>query len=60
MVQYKNLGPKDPMNSKAAAWAIRNKRLFPVDQRPLKGQSLVDQIVIGIDEEQDDLGINIL
>ena len=22
MVQYKNLGPKDPMNSKAAAWAV--------------------------------------
>jgi ubiquitin-protein ligase len=60
MVQYKNLGPKDPMNSKAAAWAIRNKSLFPIDRRPLKGQSLEDQIFIGVDEEQDDLGINIL
>jgi ubiquitin-protein ligase len=60
MVQYKNLGPKDPMNSKAAAWALRHKSSFPVDDRPLKGQSLVDQIVIGVDEESDDFGINIL
>jgi ubiquitin-protein ligase len=60
MVQYKNLGPKDPMNSKAAAWAMRNKGLFPIDRRPLKGASLVDQIVIVADEEADDLGINIL
>ncbi|HCB49681.1 MAG: hypothetical protein AMJ56_02300 [Anaerolineae bacterium SG8_19] len=60
MVQYKNLGPKDPMNSKAAAWALRNKRTFPVDSRPLKGRSLEDEIVIMIDEEPDDLGINIL
>ena len=60
MVQYKNLGPKDPMNSKAASWAIRHKRLFPVDRRPLKGKSLEDQIKIMVDEEPDDLGINIL
>jgi len=60
MVQYKNLGPKDPMNSRAAAWAIRNKQLFPVDHRPLKGRSLADQIVIMVDEEPDDLEINIL
>ena len=60
MVQYKNLGPKDPMNSKAASWAIRNKRQFPVDKRPLKGRSLEDDIVIFVDEESDDLGINIL
>lgn len=60
MVQYKNLGPKDPMNSKAAAWALRHQRLFPVDQRPLKGRSLADQIVIMEDEESDDLGINFL
>ena len=60
MVQYKNLGPKDPMNSRAAAWALRNKRMFPIDPRPLKGRSLEDEIVIGMDEEPDDLGINIL
>ena len=60
MVQYKNLGPKDPMNSKAAAWALRNKRMFPIDPRPLKGRSLEDEIVIGMDEEPDDIGINIL
>lgn len=60
MVQYKNLGPKDPMNSKAASWALRNKRNFPVDSRPLKGRSLEDDIVIFADEESDDLGINIL
>lgn len=60
MVQYKNLGPKDPMNSKAAAWALRNKHLFPIDNRSLKGASLVDQIVIGATEEPDDLGITIL
>jgi ubiquitin-protein ligase len=60
MVQYKNLGPKDPMNSKAAAWALRNKRMFPIDNRPLKGKSLEDEIVIFVDEEPDDLGINIL
>lgn len=60
MVQYKNLGPKDPMNSKAAAWALRNKRLFPIDPRPLKGRSLEDEIIIGMDEEPDDFGINIL
>jgi len=60
MVQYKNLGPKDPMNSKAASWALRNRRLFPIDYRPLKGRSLTDQIVIIIDEETDDFGIKIL
>jgi hypothetical protein len=60
MVQYKNLGPKDPMNSRAAAWALRNKHLFPVDKRDLKGESLEDRIVIMMDEEADDLGINIL
>ena len=60
MVQYKNLGPKDPMNSKAAAWALRNKRHFPIDKRPLKGESLEDKINILIEEEEDDLGINIL
>lgn len=60
MVQYKNLGPKDPMNSKAAAWALRNKRLFPIDKRDLKGRSLEDLIIIGEPEEPDDLGINIL
>lgn len=60
MVQYKNLGPKDPMNSKAAAWALRNRHLFPIDPRPLKGESLADQIVIRLDEDSDDLGINIL
>lgn len=59
MVQFKNYDPKDPMNSKAAAWAMRNKRLFPIDPRPLKGQSLTDMIKLG-EEEPDDLGINIL
>jgi hypothetical protein len=48
------------MNSKAAAWALRNKGLFPIDGRPLKGQSLADLIVIGMEEESDDIGINIL
>ena len=59
MIQFKNYDPKDPMNSKAAAWAMRNKRLFPIDDRPLKGQSLTDLIKLG-EEESDDLGINIL
>jgi ubiquitin-protein ligase len=59
MIQYKNYDPKDPMNSKAAAWAMRNKNLFPIDRRNLKGQSLEDLIVLG-EEEEDDLGINIL
>lgn len=59
MIQFKNYDPKDPMNSKAAAWAMRNKRLFPIDDRPLKGQSLTDMIKLG-EEESDDLGINIL
>lgn len=59
MVQYKNYDPKDPMNSKAAAWALRSKRLFPIDPRDLKGQSLADLIVLG-EAEPDDLGINIL
>lgn len=59
MVQFKNYEPRDPMNSKAAAWAIRNKQLFPIDSRPLKGQSLSDLIVLG-DPEDDDLSINIL
>jgi ubiquitin-protein ligase len=59
MVQYKNFDPKDPMNSKAASWALRNKRLFPVDRRSLKGRSLEDLIVLG-ESEEDDLGITIL
>lgn len=59
MVQFKNFDPKDPMNSRAASWSTRNKQLFPIDRRELKGQSLADQIVLG-DEESDDLGINIL
>ena len=60
MVQYKNLDPKDPMNSRAASWSLRHKHLFPIDGRPLKGASLVDQIVLGASEEEDDLDINIL
>jgi ubiquitin-protein ligase len=60
MVQYKNLDPRDPMNSRAASWALRSKHMFPIDDRPLKGSSLSDQIVIGAAEEDDDLGINIL
>ncbi len=60
MVQYKNYDPNDPMNSKAAAWAKRNRRIFPIDKRPLKGASLEDKIVIMMDQAEDDLGINIL
>ena len=65
MIQYKNLDPSDPMNSKAAAWASRNRHLFPIDDRPLKGESLTDRIVIGIDEleedeDSDEFGIRIL
>lgn len=60
MVQYKNYDPKDPMNSKAAAWALRNQRMFPIDDRPLKGRSLSDMIVLGDSEEADDISINIL
>ena len=56
MVQYKNYEPRDPMNSKAAAWAMGRKTLFPIDRRELKGQSVADLIVIR-DEESDDLGI---
>jgi len=59
MVQYKNYDPRDPMNSKAATWALQNKKSFPVDRRELKGQSLSDLIKIG-DEQSDDLDINIL
>jgi ubiquitin-protein ligase len=59
MVQYKNYDPKDPMNSKAAAWALRHKNLFPVDSRSLKGKSLEDLIFLG-ETETDDLDINIL
>lgn len=59
MVQYKNFDPKDPMNSKAASWALRHKHLFPVDNRRLKGRSVEELIVIG-ETEEDDLGITIL
>lgn len=59
MVQYKNFDPKDPMNSKAAAWALRHKSIFPIDRRELKGQSLEDLIVLG-ETESDDLDIKIL
>lgn len=59
MVQYKNLDPKDPMNSKAAQWANRNRQLFPIDSRPLKGRALSDMIVLGDSEEADDLDIKI-
>lgn len=61
MVQYKNLDPKDPMNSKAAAWALRNKHRFPIDDRDLKGSSSVsDLIVLGDSEDASDFEINIL
>jgi ubiquitin-protein ligase len=65
MIQYKNLDPSDPMNSKAAAWASRNRHLFPIDDRPLKGESLTGRIVIGMDEmeedeDSDEFGIRIL
>lgn len=59
MVQYKNYDPRDPMNSKAATWALQNKKSFPVDRRELKGQSLSDLIKIG-EEQSNDLDINIL
>lgn len=60
MVQYKNLDPKDPMNSKAAQWALRNKGLFPIDPRPLKGESVADLIKLGATEDSDDFAINLL
>ena len=60
MVQYKNYDPRDPMNSKAAAWALRHKKQFPIDGRALKGKSLADMIVLGEEEETDDLSINFL
>jgi hypothetical protein len=47
------------MNSRAATWALRNKSLFPIDTRELKGLSIADMIVLG-DEESDDFSINIL
>jgi ubiquitin-protein ligase len=59
MIQYKNFDPRDPMNSRAATWALRNKNLFPVDNRDLKGQSISDMIILG-EEETDDFGINLL
>lgn len=59
MVQYKNYEPRDPMNSKAASWALQRKSIFPIDRRELKGQALSDLIKLG-DEEPDDYGINIL
>ncbi len=59
MVQYKNFDPEDPMNSKAAVWATRNRRLFPIDSRPLKGRSLANQIVLGEAEDADDLDIKL-
>jgi len=60
MVQYKNFDPRDPMNSRAAAWALRNKGLFPVDKRPLKGASIADMIKLGNTEKDDGLSINFL
>ena len=61
MIQFKNYEPKDPMNSKAAAWAIRNRHRFPIDDRELKGSNrLFNQIVIGETDLSDDLDINIL
>lgn len=61
MLQFKNYDPKDPMNSKAAAWALRNKHRFPIDDRELKGaSSWANDIVIGSSENADDLDIKIL
>jgi ubiquitin-protein ligase len=60
MIQYKNFDPKDPMNSKAAAWANRHLQLFPIDPRPLKGEALSDLIKIGAEDTSDDLEINFL
>jgi ubiquitin-protein ligase len=60
MIQYKNLDPKDPMNSKAAAWALRNKHRFPVDERDLKGSTLDSLIVLGETEKASDLDIKFL
>ncbi len=58
MIQYKNLDPTDPMNSKAAQWAQRNRQLFPVDDRDLKGGSLSDLIQLGSTEDASDFEIN--
>ncbi len=60
MVQYKNFDPHDPMNSQAASWALKNKRLFPIDDRPLKGESLANLIVLGESEEADEFDIQLL
>lgn len=58
MIQYRNLDPTDPMNSKAAQWAQRNRHIFPVDDRDLKGGSLSDLIQIGEEEDASDFEIN--
>ena len=34
--------------------------MFPIDGRALKGKSLADLIVLGEEEESDDLSINFL
>lgn len=61
MIQYKNYEPKDPMNSRAASWALRNRTRFPIDSRELKGaRRLIYQIVIGEADLEDDLGITLL
>ena len=60
MIQYKNLDPKDPMNSKAAAWARRNRHLFPIDDRELKGAQSDSPLDIKLGNDEDDLGIKIL
>lgn len=60
MIQYKNLDPKDPMNSLAASWARRNRHLFPVDKRKLKGATLGINIEIGDSDPADELGIKLL
>lgn len=59
MIQYKNYEPRDPMNSKAATWALQRKSMFPIDGRELKGMALSELIKLG-DEESDEFGINLL
>ncbi|MEM9775546.1 MAG: ubiquitin-conjugating enzyme E2 [Chloroflexota bacterium] len=60
MLQYKNLDPKDPMNSLAASWARRNRHLFPIDGRELKGASHKIDIELGDSDPGDELGIKLL
>lgn len=60
MIQYKRYNPGDPLNREAAAWALCNQHLLPVDVRTVLDLKALSSIRILTEPDTTGLDISIL